>query len=60
MGKFFDDIKEGLEDAVAYEKGKRTLRSHLVNLPDPPAIRKAKDIKKIRDLCQAWNFKNNL
>ncbi len=49
MGKFFDDIKEGLEEAVAYEQGKTTLRTRLVALPEPPAKYTAKNIKNIRE-----------
>lgn len=51
MGKFFDDLQEGLE-AIAYEKGKKkTLRSRLVEIPEPPVQYKAKDIKRIRATC---------
>jgi len=35
MGKFFEDLKEGLEDIVAYQKGKKTLRTRLIELPEP-------------------------
>ena len=35
--KFFDDLKEGLEEALAYEKGKRTLRSRFISLPKSSA-----------------------
>jgi len=49
MGKFFDDLKEGLEEAIEYEAGrKKTLRSKLIELPDPPAQYTAKDIQLIR------------
>jgi putative transcriptional regulator len=49
MGKFFEELKEGLEEAVQYEKGdKRTLRSRLVQFPPPPKSYTAKDIKKLR------------
>lgn len=48
MGKFFEDLKEGLEEAIEYEKGKKTLRSRLVELPSPPKLYSAKEIKKIR------------
>ena len=48
MGKFFEDLKEGLEEAIEYEKGKKTLRSRLIEFPDPPAQYKPKDIKRIR------------
>lgn len=46
--KFFNDLKAGLEDVVAYKKGKLDLRSEVIELPEPPAKYKAKDIKKIR------------
>lgn len=49
MGKFFDDVKEGLEDLVAYKKGKLTLKSELIDIPKPPAEYKAQEIKKIRE-----------
>jgi putative transcriptional regulator len=48
MNHFFEDLKEGLEEAIAYEQGKQTLRSHLVELPPKPSTYTAKDIKKIR------------
>lgn len=48
MGKFFDDLKKGLEDVVAFKKGKLTLRSEFIEIPEPPMEYTAKDIKKIR------------
>lgn len=48
MGKFFETLKSGLEEAVEYQKGKKTLRSHQIELPPPPKNFKPKDIKKIR------------
>ena len=30
MGKFFDEIKAGLEDAIEYEKGKKSIVSHMI------------------------------
>lgn len=48
MGKFFDEIKAGLEDAIEYEKGKKTLRTRFVELPEPPKQYKARDIQRIR------------
>lgn len=48
MGKFFDDLKEGLEEAIAYEEGKITLKSRFVEIPNPPITYTAKDIQKIR------------
>lgn len=49
MSKFFEGIKKGLEDAIAFEKGKKTLRTHSIELPEPPMEYKARDIKKIRE-----------
>lgn len=48
MSKFFNDLKKGLEDVVAYKKGKLTLRSEFIEIPEPPMEYTAKDIKKIR------------
>jgi putative transcriptional regulator len=47
--KFFKDLKAGLEDAIAYKKGKLNLRSKDIEIPEPPAEYKARDIKKIRE-----------
>ena len=47
--KFFKDLKTGLEEAIAYKKGKLDLRSELIEIPEPPAKYKAKQIKKIRE-----------
>ncbi len=52
MGKFFEDLKEGLEEAIAYGKGKKTLRSRFIELPEPPADYTANDIKKIRSKAE--------
>lgn len=39
-------IKEGLEDIISYKQGKLSLRSELVEMPEPPKNYKAKDIGK--------------
>ncbi len=49
MKTFFEDLKDGLEDAIASEKGKKTLRSHNVEIPEKPSVYTAKEIRKIRD-----------
>ena len=36
MGKFFDTLKEGLEEAVEYEKGKKLYAPVLLNFLHPP------------------------
>ena len=33
MGKFYEDLKEGFEDIIAYRKGKITLRSEKIVIP---------------------------
>lgn len=49
MSKFFEDLKEGLEDLIAHREGKIKLRSTFIEIPEPPANYKAKEIKKIRE-----------
>jgi putative transcriptional regulator len=47
--KFFKDLKKSLEEAIAYQQGKLDLRSEVIEIPEPPARYKAKQIKKIRE-----------
>lgn len=49
MSKFFKQIKEGLEEALAHKKGKITLRTEIIEIPAPPEEYSAKEIKKIRE-----------
>ena len=49
MSKFFKKLKAGLEEAIAYEQGKLDLRSEIIEIPEPPAHYKAREIKKIRE-----------
>jgi putative transcriptional regulator len=51
VGEFFDDLKEGLEEILAYKQGKITLKSELIEVPEPPCQYSAKDIKRIRGEC---------
>lgn len=48
MSKFFKALKKGLEEAIAHEEGKITLKSEIIEIPEPPVKYKASDIKKIR------------
>ena len=48
MGEFFDDLKEGFEDILGYQKGRKVLRTKWVEIPEPPQEYTAKDIKRIR------------
>src|ERR1700733_13714572 len=49
MSKLFKALKAGLEEAIAHEQGKLDLRSEIIEIPEPPAQYKAKEIKKIRE-----------
>lgn len=46
MSTFFEDLKKGLEEAVEYQKGRKTLRSKTVEIPSSAKIYKAKKINK--------------
>lgn len=43
MSKFYEKLKEGLEDALAHKKGKITLRSEVIEIPEPSAQYKANE-----------------
>ncbi len=45
---FFDNLKSSLEEVVAHKKGKLDLRSHDIEIPEPPKEYKPRQIKKIR------------
>jgi putative transcriptional regulator len=49
MGKLYEDLKEGFEDIIAYRRGKITLRSEKIEIPQPPKPYTAKGIKRIRE-----------
>lgn len=49
--KFFDSLKAGLEEAIEHEKGKKTLRTRNVELPEPPVTYAPEEIKRIRNEC---------
>lgn len=44
--KFFDLLKQGLEDVIAYKKGKLTLRSETLKTTKPPAKKTKRVAKK--------------
>lgn len=48
MSKFFKDLKGALEESIAHKNGKIKLHSIEIEIPEPPAEYKPKDIKKIR------------
>jgi putative transcriptional regulator len=49
MNTFSEKIKKGLEEILEYKQGKRTLRTKLIELPEPPLEYKAKEIKQVRE-----------
>lgn len=55
MGKMFELLKEGLEEAIAYEKGLsknvrvKKVRIDTADIPQHPKEYRAKDIKNLRD-----------
>lgn len=51
MGKFFNSLKAGLEEAIEHDKGKKTLRTRHVELPEQPITYAPQQIKRIRDQC---------
>jgi putative transcriptional regulator len=48
MGKLFKELKKGLEDILAHQNGKITLKSELFDIPEPPQEYGPRKIKKIR------------
>lgn len=44
MGKFYKDLKKGLEEILEYKKGKIKLRSEIIEVPEPPTEYKPKEI----------------
>ncbi|MFS8562846.1 MAG: helix-turn-helix domain-containing protein [Rhabdochlamydiaceae bacterium] len=48
MGKLFKELKQGLKEAIAHKKGKITLKSEFIEIPEPPIEYSPKRIKKIR------------
>lgn len=48
MGKLHKDLKKGLEEIISYKKGKITLKSEIIEIPEPPKAYTPKEIKRIR------------
>lgn len=49
MGRMFDLLKEGLEEALEYHKGKVKLRTKEIFVPEIPKSYTSKDIKRLRE-----------
>lgn len=48
MSKFYEGLKKGLEEALDHARGKITLKSETIEIPEPPSNYSANDIKRIR------------
>jgi len=48
MGRLFEDLKKGMQGIIAHKKGKITLKSEYIEIPEPPKEYGPKKIKKIR------------
>ena len=49
MSKLFNGLKKSLEEALAYAEGKITLKSEIIEIPEPLAEYSAEDIKRIKE-----------
>ena len=48
MRKLYKDLKKGLEEIIAYKEGKATLKSEIIQIPEPPKAYPSRKIKRIR------------
>ena len=48
MSDMFELLKEGLGDIVDHQKGKKQLRTRIVEIPEPAEPLSANDVKRIR------------
>jgi putative transcriptional regulator len=49
MSAFSEKIKKGLEEILEFKQGKRTLRTKLIDLPEPPLDYDPEEIRQIRE-----------
>lgn len=45
----FNMLKEGLEDIIEHQKGKKKLKTRIIEIPEPAASYAAEDVKRIRE-----------
>lgn len=57
MGKLFKDLKKGLKEIIAHKEGKITLKSELIEIPEPP---KEYGPKKIKNIRHKWNYSQGI
>lgn len=46
---FAEKLKQGLEEILKFEEGKKTLKTYIVEIPEPPVEYTAREIRKIRE-----------
>ena len=47
MGRLSKGLKKGLKEVLAHTQGKITLKSEIIEIPDPPLSTKPKPCKKL-------------
>lgn len=57
MSKMFEMLKEGLEDILEHQNGKKKLKTRVIDIPEPAANYSAEDIKRIR---QSLNYPQSI
>ncbi len=58
MGKLFKELKQGLQDILAYMHGRLTLKSEFIEIPEPRKEPTSKKIKKIRNKSTGRSIKS--
>jgi hypothetical protein len=48
MGKIYDKLKKGLQEIIAHQEGRITLKSEFIEIPRPPKAYGPKKNKNIR------------
>lgn len=49
MSKMFEMLKEGFEDILEHQKGKKKLKTRVIDIPEPAIEYTAEDVKRIRE-----------
>ncbi len=49
MSEMFNLLREGLNDVIEHQAGKKKLRSRTVKIPEPAMQYSAEDVKRIRE-----------
>lgn len=49
MSEIFELLKEGLGDIIDHQKGKKKLKTRIVDVPEPATLLSANEVKRIRE-----------